>query len=367
MSDNDNLEVQNLIAELSKLGYFYMKDDRLDDADEKFKKILSYDSKNTYALVGLGDVARKRSDFEAAVNYYNECLKNYSDNNYALFGLADSYKALKNYEKAIEIWERYLEKDDKNVTVLTRIADAYKKIKLFEKSQEAYLKALEIEPDNLYALIGLGYLNFDFKNYKEALKYWDKVLGRQEGEENIKILTALGNCHRKLKTFEEGIIYFQQAIEVENKNFYALFGMADCYRGIKDHKRSLEYWEKILDFDPQNKVILTRAGDACRTLGKTDKAAEYYNKALNVGYDTYAILGLAMINKDQGNFQEAIDSLVKLIKNDKENPRLYLEAAECYLLLKDKEKAVGILSEFTKTGMRNIYISEMLIKLKKDK
>jgi tetratricopeptide (TPR) repeat protein len=367
MSDNENLEVQNLIAELSKLGYFYLKDDRLEEADEKFKKILSYDDRNTYALVGLGDVARKRNDFDGAIKYYLDCLANYPDNNYALFGLADSYKALKNYEKAIEIWEKYLTKDEKNVTVLTRIADAYKKIKQYDKSQESYLRALEIEPDNLYALIGLGYLNFDFKNYKEALKHWEKVLGRQDGEENIKILTAIGNCHRKLKTFDDGIKFFQMAVDIDKNNFYALFGMADCYRGIKDHRKSLEYWEKILASDPQNKVILTRAGDACRTLGKVDKAVEYYNKALNVGYDTYAILGLAMINKDQGNYNEAIGSLLKLIRNDRENPRLYLEAAECYLLLKDKEKAINILSEYTKTGMRNIYISEMLIKLKRDK
>ena len=94
-SENQSTDTQNLIAELSKLGYFYLKDDRLDEAEEKFKKILDYDNQNTYALVGLGDVARKKGNFQDAVEYYKLCLEHHEENNYALFGLADSYKALK--------------------------------------------------------------------------------------------------------------------------------------------------------------------------------------------------------------------------------------------------------------------------------
>jgi tetratricopeptide (TPR) repeat protein len=364
-AEGQDLEIQNLISELSKLGYYYVREDRLDEAEEKFNKILEYDPENTYALVGLGDVARKKNHHEEAVRHYSECLRLYDDNNYALFGLADSYKALRKYEKAIEIWERYLEKDDKNITVLTRIADAYKKVKNFDKSREVYLRALEVEEDNPYALIGLGYLNFDFKFYKDAQHYWEKVLDIPGQEDNIKILTALGNCCRKLKTFEKGLEFFEKALAIEDDNFYALFGMADCYRGIKDQEKSLEYWLRILAADPENKVILTRAGDTFRNLGQLEKAEEYYRKALNVGFDTYAVLGLAIISKMRGNYEEALKSLHKLISNDTNNPRLFLEAAECYLAIHRKDKAIDVLTEFTKGGHRNIYISEMLIKLKK--
>ena len=78
------------------------------------------------------------------------------------------------YHKAIDIWEQYLVQDDRNITVLTRIADAYRKIRDFRRSKALYLKVLEMENDNAYALIGLGHLHYDFKEFKDALFYCTK-------------------------------------------------------------------------------------------------------------------------------------------------------------------------------------------------
>ena len=353
------------IAELSKRGYRCIKESRLDEAEDCFNRILVVDAENTYALVGLGDAARKRGAFSEAIEYYDTCLEYHEDNNYALFGLADSYKALKKYQKAIDIWEKYLIKDEKNITVLTRIADAYKKVRNFPKSKEIYLKTLDMEAENPYALIGLGYLHFDFKYYTEALRYWEQVLLLKDNQRNIKILTALGNCHRKLKSFDRGLEYFERASEIEAGNFYALFGMADCFRGLKRHEESLDYWQRILANDPKNKVILTRAGDACRNLDSLDVAEDYYRNALNVGFDAYAVLGLALINEEKGNYQEAIDSLEKLRKNDSKNARLHHIIAECYVKLGMRPRAVQVLTDFTRTGIRNPYITDFLDNLTK--
>ena len=106
-------------------------------------------------------------------------------------------------------------------------------------------------------------------------------------------------------------------------NFYALFGLADCYRGMNQQSKSLIYWNRILDRDERNKVILTRAGDAYRHMGDQDTAEEYYQKALNIEFDHYAVLGLALINKGKGNYREAITSLDQLLRQDPKNHRFY--------------------------------------------
>ena len=46
---------------MSKKGYQYLKENRVRDAEAAFAKILESDPENNYALVGLGDAARKRS------------------------------------------------------------------------------------------------------------------------------------------------------------------------------------------------------------------------------------------------------------------------------------------------------------------
>ena len=182
---------------------------------------------------------------------------------------------------------------------------------------------------------------------------------------DIRVVTSLGNCHRKLKTFEEGIEYFEQALEIDPKNFYALFGLADCYRGLNQQRRSLEYWERILERDPSNKVILTRVGDAYRNLEDYETAEEYYKKALNIEFDVYAILGLALINKARGNYEDAIESLYGLMKNDPKNHRLYTEIADCYLKLDRRDKAVEVLTQYQKMGLRHPYVTEMLNSLRR--
>ena len=189
------------------------------------------------------------------------------------------------------------------------------------------------------------------------------MLGYDQNNVDIRVLTSIGNCHRKLKTFSVGLAYFQKALDLEPNNFYALFGMADCYRGMNDQENSLLYWEKILKRDPNNKVILTRAGDAYRSMGDFDKAEAYYKSALNIEFDEYAILGLALISKLRGNHRDAIDSLEGLLKNDVKNHRLYTEIAECHIKLGEREKALEILAEFQQLGIRNGYVSDMIANL----
>ncbi|MBQ9630153.1 MAG: tetratricopeptide repeat protein [Treponema sp.] len=356
--------VPDKIAELSKEGYQLLKNNKIDEAKSVFQQILEIESQNNYALVGLGDSERKQNNYNKAIEYYSECLSCHPGNNYALFGLADCYKALSQYKKAIEIWEQYLIYDDRNVTVLTRVADAYRKIHDFKKSKELYLKVLGMEQDNAYALIGLGHLYYDFKEYKDALYYWTKMLEHNQDLVDIRVLTSIGNCHRKLKTFDKGVIYFQQALAIDPKNFYALFGLADCYRGMHQQYKSIEYWNKILELDPHNKIILTRAGDAYRSTGDYRSAAEYYNKALDVDFDSYAALGLVLICKGEGKYEEAIDRLKNLIRNDPKNFRFYIDLADCYVKLNRTKEAITCLEDYLKFGFRSPQINDMLEKLK---
>jgi tetratricopeptide (TPR) repeat protein len=258
------------------------------------------------------------------------------------------------YQKAIEIWEQYLLYDNKNVTVLTRIADSYRKVKKFTNSKNAYNRVLEIEESNAYAIIGLGHLYYDFKEYKESLFYLEKMLEFGFDNADIRVLTSVGNCHRKLKTFSEGIPFFEAALRRDNNNFYALFGLVDCYRGMNRTENVIEYCSRILEFDPKNKMILTRIGDAYRNLKEFDMAKKYYQKAINIDFDTYAIMGIALISKVQEKYDEAISSLKKLIQQDPRNYRIYSELSDCYLKNGENVKAAEILEDFKKLGKKSV-------------
>jgi tetratricopeptide (TPR) repeat protein len=351
---------ESVIQELSKKGYSLLKESRSSEALEHFRQILEEDPDNNYALVGAGDACRKMGAFNEAREYYQRCLECHPSNNYALFGLADVYKSQNQFRKAIEVWNKYLEHDGDNVTVLTRVADAYRKLHDFQNSRHTYLKVLEIEEMNPYAIIGLGHLHYDFKEYRDALFYWEKMADQSRKQVDKRVLTSIGNCYRKLKSFADGIPYFERALEMEPANFYSLFGLADCYRGLNQSRKSLEYWNRILDQDPQNKVILTRAGDAYCNIGEYDNATEYYQRALDIEFDMYAVLGLAIVAKHVGRIEEAITSLERLIQQDPKNYRPYLELADCLIRKNQKDRAGEVLRSFTVYGIRNARILDLL-------
>jgi tetratricopeptide (TPR) repeat protein len=358
--ENQNALKEKKITEISKTGYQLLKESNISDAIDCFSKILLLDENNNYALVGMGDARRKAGSFREAVKYYQRCLSFHPGNNYALFGLADCYKAMKQFQKAIEIWEQYLLYDDKNINVLTRIADAYRKVRDFTNSKKIYQRVLEIEDNNAYAIIGLGHLHYDFKEYKTALFYLKKMLISGIDDVDIRVLTSIGNCHRKLKTFNEGIPFFESALRRENNNFYSLFGLADCYRGLNRTEDALVYCNRILEQDPRNKMILTRTGDAYRSINEFDKAKELYERALNIEFDTYAVMGLALLAKVQGKYDEAVDSLKRLIQQDTKNYRIYIELCNCYMIMGERQKAAKTLEDFQRLGVKNQKISEMI-------
>ncbi|WP_253719321.1 tetratricopeptide repeat protein [Treponema sp. OMZ 789] len=362
-TENSN---QAEISELSKQAYSLLKCNSISEAINVFKKILELDPTNNYALVGLGDAERKNNKFNEAVQFYKQRLDHHPSNNYALFGLADCYKSMNQFSKAIAIWEEYLKFDDKNITVLTRVADAYRKTKEFEKAENLYLKVLEKSPKNAYALIGLGHLNYDFKKYREALIYWEKVMESSGEFVDIRILTSIGNCYRKMKLFDRGVYYFERALERSPDNFYGLFGLADCYRGLNQQYNSIIYWKKILELDPDNKVILTRIGDAYRSMNDFENAKDCYQKALDIDFDSYAMLGLAILCKLQQKYDQAITTLTHLKDTEDTNYRVYLELAQCYIEKKEKQKAIDTLAEFQKLGIKNQTISDLLFELTKN-
>ena len=59
--DNLHAEGTDELTKLSREGYLFLKANEINRAEAEFKKMLALDENNNYALVGLGDAARKRN------------------------------------------------------------------------------------------------------------------------------------------------------------------------------------------------------------------------------------------------------------------------------------------------------------------
>ncbi|MBU1902606.1 MAG: tetratricopeptide repeat protein [Proteobacteria bacterium] len=318
-SKRSAVELGRIAHELKKKGWFK-------DAEEKYYELLAMDSKNVYAMVGLGDLKRLKKHFAEAADYYLRCLQIDRDNWHALAGLGDAFRGMKDLDKALEVWYRCLEIRPGELKIVTRVADALRKNGDFPNARRYYSIALDRNPYDPYALMGLGVLAIEERNDEEALGHFKKHL--EISEDSIIPLTSSANIYRKRKAFQKAIDLYEKVLALDPRNSHAWHGKADCLRGMERHLSAIKAWTMALENGMNPRVGLARIGDAYVSLNNLDLAEASYRKAMAVGYDKYAYLGISKIHVRKDDFDKASEVLSMLLHKEPEDPRVASETRQ---------------------------------------
>ncbi len=115
---------------------------------------------------------------EAMVAGLAQKLKSEPDNAEGWVMLARSYTALRRYPDASAAYTRAVELLPNNAFLLTDHADMLAMVKqtLQGEPEKFILRALKIDPNNLKALSLAGSAAFERKDYRSAIKWWEKIL-----------------------------------------------------------------------------------------------------------------------------------------------------------------------------------------------
>ena len=270
---NDEINVSDEFDKLSKISkeaYDLIKEGKLDEAKDLFYKILEQESENHYALVGLGDISRKKGEFPEAIDFYKRCLDSYHENKYALIGLADVYREMGNYKESIHLWEHFIVHYGVDITVLTRLADSYRKLGDYENAKKFYKQVFEIDPKNSYALTGIGYLYFETETPKilkgtatiTVSKYDEKMDSYPEGWELFSDFIWIGRVSTNWTDEENWGDYevypdenSKVTIPVVNTNNYPIIKESEEFE--KDIVIDFNYdFNKVIIFKENSAVIL---------------------------------------------------------------------------------------------------------------
>jgi len=317
------------VIELSKKGSRLFRAGQLDEAEKIYLEAKALDPENPYVLSGLGDVYRKLNRFADSGAQYDAVLKLDKDNIFALRGAGDARRGLKQPLQAIPYWLRYMEINAGDSHVMVRIADAYHKLNDSENAIDFYEQSLVIKPYDPFALLGLGNVYYAQQNDEKALRCFELLLSKNSSH-NVVLMTMIGNIYRRRKEFDRAMDYYENALELDPKNNFALFGMGDCFRGKLNMEKAVYWWDKILDQEPDNQPLWTRVGDALVALDRLDDAIAHYSASLQVAHDLYAVLGLARVAQRQGDFDKASRYCEQALEVDKDNVRALEALAQIY-------------------------------------
>lgn len=276
--------------------------------------------------------ALNANDLESARKIIETDLKRFGTKDEYYFYLAlinqDSKEKKKFYTKAIEINPEFLDAYINRGLVNNELQD-------YEHSLKDYNKAIELDSKCALAFNNRGYTKYKMQNYKGALEDYNKAILL-----NPKLRIALDNKAKLL---------MEVCLE-DDKNFsekyYLSLGIAEVNEGnLPD---AIHNFDEALKFNPKSELVFFYKGVAYQSMGQDEDAIESYSESIEINkkmIDAYfnrgqllfknspkqalddfvtavaldpkfidAYYSIAAIQKNMGQYKEAIDNLDKILE-----------------------------------------------------
>lgn len=428
--DNDRL----LLAELlHRKGLLLMDRGAFDSAVIAFNGSLSNRSAvngaNDTALAltynGLGAISFFRSDFPAALNYYNKAVElskkkahpQDADMSRFLQNIGIIYAQQGDYDRAgeafgesMQILENISQPDDPDLAnrylntgrFMLLIYKDKESLEYYDRAENILLKTVEPNHPDLGSLYqNKGQLYIHLADYEKALIYFKKALAIAENHfpaEHPNILQLymnIGYVYEKKEDIKEALTYYEKSIP-ENKDNPALIktysNMASLYANLNKRDTANSFYEKAMQTaikllgpeHPETGLLYTRYGYFLMKIGELTKSKALIIKALELSKmhfglksrevsNNFAYLGSyeMFANDDPGEalnyYQQALISyVVDFNRSDPaENPSIDTVVPDRYLMNSLNGKADALFSLATKKSEPDIILLKLSLQTSK--
>jgi len=318
----------------------FMRAGKLDDAEKLIDEMYKQDSEDVDVLLYYGWLYLEKKEPAKAESFYRKALSWDADNTYALRGIAGALLAQQKEEEALF----YLEKiDPKKIDITEDVDKAYLSI---YRRQDDLNKALEIaqkiiarNPKDSKGYLLLGDLYTERGDYKNAFYYYSKA--EKLDPNNFKVKMRILRFFLKKKRFDQIQVILEtlrnQPLTAEEfnelKDFYYLYYIHYCSLLLdrKEFVKALKYASHGLKLFPDDTGFMSQIAWAAYNLDEADKAVKYFKSALKKEKKQIDLwYGLGLSYQKQGNIDDAMKALKKA--EESENADILYHIADIYRL-----------------------------------
>jgi tetratricopeptide (TPR) repeat protein len=112
---------------------------------------------------------------------------------------------------------------------------------------------LKKDPENQEATINLANLNFDLKNYPQAIQYYEAALKRDPN--NINLNTDLGSSYMWSGDYDKAIQLYNKSLSIDPKHLQTLMNLGIAKMSVGDRTGAAESWQKVIDNYPNDPEV----------------------------------------------------------------------------------------------------------------
>jgi tetratricopeptide (TPR) repeat protein len=268
--DKANNEIQKLINyNPSEIRYYgmlaesYLAQNRIEDADILYKKMLSIDSLNGLVHLSLADYYRIKQDLKQSFYHLEKAFRSYdidADTKIKMLISLSSY-AEKDQELLSEVDDLLkilLETHPEDSKVLTLQADFLLRANKITEAQSELIKITHLDPGKYIIWEELLMIDNNLKEWDSLLTQSDKALELFPAQITLYYFKAIAAFQLEKYAVANEALTTAQTMPIPNKDLeteiYALHG--EVLHKLGKNKESDGALEKALDNDKSNKIVL---------------------------------------------------------------------------------------------------------------
>ncbi|ABR49201.1 TPR repeat-containing protein [Alkaliphilus metalliredigens QYMF] len=158
-------------------------------------------------------------------------------------------------EEAIESCQKGLDKHPDNEYLISNLVIALSNVESYEYAIDFLRKKLEKQSDNTFIWKLMGDVLYELENYKGAIESYKRALKGKEKlieEFEMEVYNGIAACFYEQKEYKEAIKYFKKVLTYQEDG-YALFTLSQIYLFEEaDYKKALYYTNQMVGKAPEN-------------------------------------------------------------------------------------------------------------------
>jgi Flp pilus assembly protein TadD len=253
-------------------------------AEKEYKAVLQLNPKVVPALANLGVLLLKTNRTEEAVKTLEKVLLLQPNHEQAAYNLAVVYSTRGDYKKSLPLLEKVVGITPNNKTPKTR---DYALLLALAKSYAAEGKTLELNNIIVYVenlgntdvrvWFTLGLMLAQVNQYESAVKLFEKV--NFERPNNFDVLYNLGISYYNINKFEEAQNVLLQALSVNQNSPELYYRLGLTASAKKDSDAAVSFWLKALEVKQNYAEVNFLIGEELLKNKKNSGAVPFYEKA----------------------------------------------------------------------------------------
>jgi predicted O-linked N-acetylglucosamine transferase (SPINDLY family) len=298
-------------AELDKALSFHQAGN-LQQAEERYRKILKANPQNEDALHFLGVLVFQLGQYDTASDLICQAIKLNPEQSIFFDSLGTVLKAQRDTKKAMEAYYRALEINPNNFKTYNNIGVLLQEIGKYQESIQALYKAIAINPKYDEAIYNLGLVLQTQGRLEESIQAYQRVIHLQPDHAGAH--NNLGNALQEQGRLEESIQAYQQVIHLQPGYVKAHNNLGIILKEQGRLEESIEAYQRVIHLQPDHVGAHNNLGNALQEQGRLEESIQAYQQAIHLRpqfTEAYYNLGSAL--QGQGRLGESIEAYQQAI------------------------------------------------------